>query len=122
MKGKALYIEDNEEARLLMRRVLDYLDIELEEAESAEEGIEKIKTAKPDIILMDIQLPGINGYDAAKLIKGEPETSEIPVIGVTATAQFQDREKALEAGCDNYLTKPYTLDELKEAISDFLEL
>jgi len=122
MKGKALYIEDNEEARLLMRRVLEYLDIELEEAESAEEGIDKVKMIHPDIILMDIQLPGINGYDATKLIKSEPGTSEIPVIAVTATAQFQDREKALAAGCDNYLTKPYTLDELREVISDFLKL
>ena len=115
-----LAIEDHEENRRLLRDLLTSFGYELIEAVNGEEGLVSADTHRPDLILMDIQLPGIDGYEVTRRIKASPALRHIPVIAVTSYALSGDDVKALEAGCDAYVTKPFDPAELLAKIQEFL--
>ena len=116
-----LYIEDNFDNRILIRRVLMAEGYEVVEEEEPTRAIEKIKETHPDLILMDINMPDIDGYTLTHKIKSIPEFEFIPVVAVTANVMRGDRERSLEAGCDGYIQKPIDIDTLPEQIRRFLE-
>jgi two-component system, cell cycle response regulator DivK len=105
--SKILYVEDNDDNVYMLQLRLELLDeFELLVALDGAEGLRLTKLHKPDLILMDLDLPGINGWDATRRLKSDPDTSDIPVIALTAFAMAGDREKALAAGCNDFDTKP----------------
>jgi two-component system cell cycle response regulator DivK len=119
-KGKILYVEDNPDNRLLVRRILLSEDYGLLEATNAAEALELLKTAKPDLILMDINMPDMDGYTLTAKIKTTPGFERVPVLALTANVMRGDKEKTLEAGCDGYIQKPIDFDELLREIEKFL--
>lgn len=116
-----LLVEDNEMNRDMLSRRLVRYGHEVTIAVDGEEGVNKSQTAKPDIILMDMSLPKIDGWEATRRIKADPATAQIPVIALTAHAMPDDKEKALLAGCDDYDTKPVELPRLLEKIQAMIE-
>ena len=110
--AKILLVEDNEMNRDMLGRRLQRRGFELVIAIDGEEGIAKALSEQPDIILMDMSLPGIDGWEATRRLKAMLEMQAIPIIALTAHAMSGDREKALEAGCDDYDTKPVEFDRL----------
>lgn len=117
---RILAIEDHEENRRLLRDLLTSFGYELIEAVTGEEGLTAAETERPDLILMDIQLPGIDGYETTRRIKANPMLRNIPVIAVTSYALSGDDVKAFAAGCDAYVTKPFDPEELLAKIREFL--
>jgi CheY-like chemotaxis protein len=103
---KILLVEDNPVNRRLAEFLLRTQGYEVLQAETAQEAFRLIKRSRPDLIVMDIQLPGIDGLEATKKLKEDPATRDIPVLAVTSYAMKGDREKALSAGCVGYITKP----------------
>lgn len=116
-----LLVEDNEMNRDMLSRRLERKGFEITIAIDGEEGVEKALAIKPDLILMDMSLPKIDGWEATRQVKANPETASIPVIALTAHAMAEDREKALAAGCDEYDTKPVELPRLLEKIQGMLD-
>ena len=120
MAGKRiLVIEDHEENRRLLRDLLTSVGYELIEAVTGEEGLTSAEAQGPDLILMDIQLPGIDGYEVTRRIKANAALRHIPIIAVTSYALSGDDVKAAEAGCDAYVTKPFDPAELLAKIRSF---
>jgi two-component system cell cycle response regulator DivK len=119
IKKRILIVEDNRDSRELVAKVLKAHGYEILEAHDGAEALETIRREKPDLILMDISLPKIDGYEATRCLKNDPELQTIPVIALTAHAMKGDREKALAAGCDGYITKPINVRELPEQIQRF---
>ena len=101
-----LLVEDNEDNRIVYSTILRHFGYSVTEALNGEEGIMKARTEKPDLILMDISIPVIDGWEATQVLKHDPTTKDIPIIALTAHALASDREKAMEVGCDGYLAKP----------------
>ena len=121
MPGKRiLVIEDHEENRRLLRDLLTSFGYELVEAVTGEDGVRAAETNPPDLILMDIQLPGIDGYETTRRIKANSALRQIPVIAVTSYALSGDDVKARDAGCDAYVTKPFDPADLLEKIRGYL--
>jgi len=120
MKKRILVVEDNEKNLYLMKFILQKAGYEVSEAVNGKEGLEKAKAELPDLILMDMQLPVMDGYKATTLIKVHEKTKNIPVIALTAYAMKGDREKTFEAGCDGYLEKPINPENFTETIKDLL--
>lgn len=118
--AKILLVEDNEMNRDMLSRRLMRKNHEVIVAVNGQEGIDLAKTTNPDIILMDMSLPIIDGWEATKLLKSDPDISQIPIIALTAHAMAGDREKALEAGCDDYETKPIDFPKLLNKIISFV--
>ena len=116
-----LIIEDNEKNRKLERDVLQFNGYETIESETAEEGIRLAQERHPALILMDVQLPGMNGIEALARLRTDPETRDVPVIAVTASAMTQDRQKIMDAGFDGYQRKPLDLKEFLEAVRKILQ-
>ena len=114
---KILIVEDNEMNRDMLSRRLVKKGFEIIIAVDGEEGVKKTLSEKPDLILMDMSLPVMDGWEATKKLKSNSDTSKIPIIALTAHAMAQDKEKALAAGCDEYDTKPIDLDRLLSKIS-----
>ena len=114
---KILLVEDNVLNRDMLSRRLIKRGFIVITAENGKEGIDKAIEEKPNIILMDLSLPIINGWDATRQIKAHHETSDIPIIALTAHAMAEDKKKALEAGCDEYDTKPIEFDNLLDKIN-----
>lgn len=119
--AKVLLVEDNEMNRDMLGRRLQRRGFELVIAIDGEEGIAKALSEQPDIILMDMSLPGIDGWEATRRLKSMAEMQVIPIIALTAHAMSGDREKALEAGCDDYDTKPVEFDRLLGKIESLLK-
>jgi len=115
-----LIVEDNENNRILVRDVLQSRGYRTEETDNAEEGLRLARASQPALILMDIQLPGMNGMDALKLLRADPATREIPAMAVTASAMTHDRQKIMAAGFDAYQTKPLNVREFVEAVRGIL--
>ena len=115
-----LLVEDNEMNRDMLTRRLHKRGYEVDVAVDGQEGLERVKAVRPDLILMDMSLPVIDGWEATRTLKADAATSSIPVIALTAHAMSTDREKALAAGCDGYETKPVELPRLLEAIEKIL--
>src|SRR5687767_7503140 len=101
-----LLVEDNEDNRIVYSTILRHFGYSVSEALNGEEGIAKARSEKPDLILMDISIPIIDGWEATQVLKHDPTTRDIPIIALTAHALASDREKAMEVGCDGYLAKP----------------
>ena len=101
-----LLVEDNEDNRIVYSTILRHFGYRVMEALNGEEGIAKARAEKPDLILMDISIPIIDGWEATQVLKHDPKTNDIPIIALTAHALASDREKAMEVGCDGYLAKP----------------
>ena len=116
-----LIVEDNEKNLKLVRDVLQVKGYDTIEAGTAEDGIVLARSRKPDLVLMDIQLPGMNGIDALKLLRADAATSRIPVIAVTASVMQQDRNLITEAGFDGYIGKPINLKEFLDTVRAMLE-
>jgi CheY-like chemotaxis protein len=116
-----LIVEDNENNRLLVRDVLQVQGHQTIETDTAEEGIRLAVTARPALILMDIQLPGMNGIEALRRLREDSRTRDIPVIAITASAMTQDRQMILAAGFDNYQTKPINVREFLDAVRATLD-
>jgi CheY-like chemotaxis protein len=103
---KILLVEDNEDNRLVYRTILDHFGFTVLEAADGEEGIRRARADGPDLILMDVSIPKVDGWEATRQLKADPATSSIPIIALTAHALATDRAKAQEVGCDGYLAKP----------------
>jgi CheY-like chemotaxis protein len=117
-----LVVEDNERNLKLLRDVLEYAGYDVRVARTAEDGISLAASEPPDLVLMDLQLPGIDGMEALRRLRESPRTADIPVVAVTAQAMKQDRERALQAGFNGYLEKPISVrafpDQVRRFISD----
>jgi signal transduction histidine kinase len=120
MSKKILYIEDHPANRMLVRQVLEGAGFAVIEALDGLSGIQKAREERPDLILMDINLPGIDGHEAATRIKSLPELSDVPIVALTARVMAGDRERTLTAGCDGYIAKPIDVDILPKQIAEFL--
>lgn len=118
---KILLVEDNEVNSDMLSRRLVKKNFDVSIARDGEEGIEKAFALKPDIILMDLSLPKIDGWEATRRIKANKETETIPLIALTAHAMVDDREKAIKAGCDDYDTKPVEFERLISKIETLLK-
>ena len=119
-KGTILYVEDNPDNRLLVRRVLLSEDYSLLEATDAMDALNVLKTTRPDLILMDINMPDMDGYTLTAKIKSLPGFERIPILAVTANVMRGDKEKTLEAGCDGYIQKPLDIEQLTREIEKCL--
>jgi CheY-like chemotaxis protein len=115
--AKVLLVEDNEANRDMLARRLQRRGFDVVFAVDGAEGVAKSKTEKPDIVLMDMSLPVMNGWEATRAIKADTTTKHIPVVALTAHSMAGDREKAMEAGCDDYDTKPVELPRLLEKMA-----
>lgn len=118
---KILLVEDNEMNRDMLSRRLQRRGYEIVMALDGAQGVEMAQTSSPDLILMDMSLPVIDGWEATRRIKADPATQAIPVIALTAHAMSDDRDKALSVGCDEYDTKPIDLDRLMPKIESLLK-
>jgi CheY-like chemotaxis protein len=117
---KILLVEDNELNRDMLSRRLSKRGYEVEVATDGAQGIEMARSLTPDLILMDVGLPGIDGLEATRRLKAEPRTSAIPIVALTANAMAGDQEEALAAGCDEYDTKPVDITRLVGKIQALL--
>jgi two-component system cell cycle response regulator DivK len=115
-----LVVEDNERNLKLLRDVLEYAGYDVRAARTAEDGIILAVSEPPDLVLMDLQLPGIDGMEALRRLRESPRTADIPVVAVTAQAMKQDRERALDAGFDGYIEKPISVRAFPDQIRGFL--
>ena len=120
MKKKILIVEDNEQNLYLATFLLEQGGYEVVTAKDGLEAIDKTKAEKPDLILMDMQLPEMNGYEATKRIKSVADISHIPIVSVTSYAMAGDREKVLAAGCVGYIEKPIDPDSFVSEIEKYL--
>jgi two-component system, cell cycle response regulator DivK len=120
MSKRILVVEDQEDNRCIVRDLLTSVGYEIVEAVTGEDGVHMAETHVPDLILMDIQLPGIDGYEATRRIKANVALQQIPVIAVTSYALSGDDVKAFEAGCDAYVSKPFSPRALLAKIREFV--
>ena len=120
MSRLILVVEDQEDNRRILRDLLASAGYEMIEAITGEEGVALAAARRPDLILMDIQLPGLDGYEATRRIKGDPALRASPIIVVTSYALSGDDRKAFEAGCDAYVTKPFSPRQLLAKIREHL--
>ncbi|WP_018868837.1 MULTISPECIES: response regulator [unclassified Thioalkalivibrio] len=121
MGNRILLVEDNEMNRDMLSRRLTRKGFEVTTAEDGATGVQLARDERPDLILMDMSLPVMDGWEASRTLKGEADTAVIPIIALTAHAMTGDREKALEAGCDDFDTKPVELPRLLEKIHAHLD-
>jgi two-component system cell cycle response regulator DivK len=117
---RILVVEDQEDNRQILRDLLASTDYEIVEAENGVEALAAVAKQRPDLILMDIQLPIMDGYEATRQIKADPALRSIPIIAVTSYALSGDEAKGREEGCDAYVTKPYSPRQLLAKIREFL--
>ena len=120
MNKTILVIEDHEDNRRIMRDLLTSSGYEVIEVVTGEEGVIAAETCRPDLILMDVELPGIDGYEATGRIKANPSLQKVPIIVVTSYALSGDDVKAFEAGCDDYVSKPFSPRKLLAKIREYL--
>ena len=116
-----MYVEDNAENRLLIRRILQAEGFAVIEAAGAFQALEIIQKQRPDLILMDINLPEMDGYTLTARFKAMPQLGNVPIVALTANVMRGDRERTLEAGCDGYIQKPVDVDLLPEQVNRFLQ-
>lgn len=119
-KGTILYVEDNPDNRNLVRRVLEAEGYTFIEAKDAAQALSRLRSAPTNLILMDINMPDMDGYALTAKIKSMPEYRKLPIIAVTANVMRGDRERSLEAGCDGYIQKPIDIDTISQQIERFL--
>ena len=115
-----LVVEDNERNLKLLRDVLEYAGFDVRAARTAEDGISLAVSEPPDLVLMDLQLPGMDGMEALRRLRESPRTADIPVVAVTAQAMKHDRERVLEAGFNGYIEKPISVRAFPDQVRSFL--
>jgi two-component system, cell cycle response regulator DivK len=120
MGKRILVVEDTEDNRRILRDLLTRAGFELIEAVDGESGVAMAAAHRPDLILMDIQLPVFDGYEATRRIRANPDTQNIPIIAVTSYALSGDESKALAAGCDGYVAKPFSPRKILAMVQEFL--
>lgn len=118
---KILVVDDNQDNRELVVKILKSRGYQMIEAIDGEEALEKAFAEKPDLILMDISIPKINGYEVTRRLKSRADFKDTPIIALTAHAMKGDREKAIEAGCEGYISKPFNIHELPDQIKTYLK-
>jgi two-component system cell cycle response regulator DivK len=116
-----LYIEDNPGNRMLVRRILEAEGYTVSEATDGPSGLKTAAQVQPDLILLDINLPEMDGYDLARRMRGMSNLKRVPILAVTANVMQGDRERTLEAGCDGFIPKPIDVDKLPEQVKVALE-
>ena len=121
MRKSVLVVEDNELNMKLLQHLLTVGEYQVLKATTAEEGLALARENRPDIILMDVQLPGMNGLDATRLIKADPAMCTIPVVALTSFAMSGDEQKAYDAGCRGYITKPISTRTFLQDLSVYIE-
>ena len=119
-KAKILYIEDNSDSMILVKRVLEIEGYEVISADTGRDGLAKAFDNRPDIIITDINLPDIDGYEITDTLKKDKLTAHIPIIAMTANVMKKDREHVIQAGCDGFISKPIDIDELPTQVENFL--
>jgi two-component system, cell cycle response regulator DivK len=119
-KTTILYVEDNADNRTLVRRILLSQDYSLLEAVNASDALDILKSMRPDLILMDINMPDMDGYTLTAKIRSMPGFERVPILALTANVMRGDKEKTLEAGCDGYIQKPLDIDQLIGEVERFL--
>jgi two-component system cell cycle response regulator DivK len=120
-RGTILYVEDNSDNRMLIRRVLNAEGYTVHEAASAVAALDTLKSMLPDLILMDINMPDMDGYTLTAHIRALPNLGVVPIIALTANVMKGDRERSIEAGCDGYIQKPVDIDTLTQQLERFLK-
>ncbi len=120
MPKRILYVEDNLHNKRLVRKILQSRGYEVLEAEDGHTGVEMAMSELPDLILMDINIPGLDGIEATRMIKAYQQTAHIPIIALTANAMRGDRERFISAGCDDYLPKPISTADLLALVKQYL--
>src|SRR6516164_2455725 len=120
MSKRILVVEDQEDNRQILRDLLNSVGYQILEAEDGARGVAAAEASRPDLILMDIQLPLIDGYEATRRIKADPDLKAIPIIVVTSYALSGDEEKARRAGCDDYVAKPFSPRQLLAKIKEYV--
>jgi two-component system, cell cycle response regulator DivK len=120
MSKRILVVEDQADNRQILRDLLGSAGYDVIEAEDGQAGLALVKRQRPDLILMDIQLPLMDGYEAMRRIKTDPELQSIPIIAVTSYALSGDEDKARAAGCDGYVTKPFSPRQLLAKVKEYL--
>jgi two-component system, cell cycle response regulator DivK len=115
-----LLVEDNEDNRTIYTTILRHFGHEVAEAATGEEGIRLARELRPAVILMDVAMPGIDGWEATRRLKSDPETAAIPVVALTAHAMAEDRQRAIDAGCESYLAKPVEPRKVVEEVERLL--
>jgi CheY-like chemotaxis protein len=120
MPKRILMVEDEPNNMKLLRDLLQKFGYETIEAADGEEGVELTRKIKPDLVLMDIMMPRLDGLEATRILKADISTKNIPVVALTAFAMSGDKERALEAGCDGYITKPVDVHGLLKTVEQFL--
>jgi len=118
---KVLVVDDNQDSRELVVKVLKNKGYEMIEATDGEEAIEKAVGERPDLILLDISIPKLDGYEVTRRLKSREEFKETPIVALTAHAMKGDRAKALEAGCEGYISKPINVRELPAQVKSFIK-
>jgi CheY-like chemotaxis protein len=117
---KVLLVEDNEDNLVVYRTILEHVGFAVVEARDGEEGVARARSERPDIILMDISIPKLDGWAATEQLKADGDTAAIPIIALTAHALEEDRIKAIRAGCDGYLAKPVEPRRVVEEVEKFI--
>ena len=117
---RVLVVEDNRDNMILIVDILESLDYDVIQAVDGEKGVSLASSEHPELILMDLSLPKMDGWTATRTIKANEDLKEIPIIALTAHAMVGDRERAIEAGCDDYMTKPINLQVLAKMLTTFL--
>jgi two-component system, cell cycle response regulator DivK len=118
--SRVLYIEDDTNNRMLVRRILMVEGIDVDEADNARDGIKMALDNPPDLILMDVSMPDMDGLTATGKIRAMPQIAKIPIVALTANVMEGDRERSLAAGCDGYISKPIDVDTFADQISAYL--
>jgi CheY-like chemotaxis protein len=119
-RKRVLLVEDNEDNLVVYRTILEHVGYVVIEARDGEEGVSRARSERPDIILMDISIPKMDGWEATQRLKADGDTSAIPIIALTAHALEEDRLKALRAGCDGYLAKPVEPRRVVQEVEKFI--
>ncbi len=120
MTKKILIVEDDSKNLTLFRDLLRVSGYETVEATDGKQGVESARANKPDLILMDIQMPVMDGLEATKILKADSITSDVPIVALTANAMKGDEQKITEAGCDGYMTKPIDIKEFLKLVAEYL--
>jgi two-component system, cell cycle response regulator DivK len=120
MSARILVVEDNDKNLKLVGDVLRYAGYDVIEARTGEQGVTLAVECPPDLVLMDLQLPGMNGVEALRMLRDDPRTHDLPVVAVTASAMKADRANALQSGFDGYLEKPISVRALPSQVDSFL--
>lgn len=120
MTKKVLMVEDEKNIILGVRTCLDAVGYQVEVVEDGEAALDAVRKEQPDLILLDLLIPKIDGFEVLKVLKGDPATSSIPIIVLTAKAEDEDRQRAMDLGADNYMTKPFKPQELWDRLKHYL--